>query len=120
MSRLTDHEWDDYNEPGCQDCSAYAYDCCRVDNAISDCHRRLIYNRLAAYEDAEESGLLIRLPCKVGDVLYEPYRDGIDCGDIHHVNIDIESDIGSFEPSDIGKTVFLAREEAEAKLKEAE
>ena len=26
--------------------------------------------KLAAYEDAEEQGLLLRLPCKVGDTVY--------------------------------------------------
>lgn len=28
-------------------------------------------DKLAAYEDAEEQGLLLRLPCKVGDTIYE-------------------------------------------------
>ena len=46
-------------------------------------------DRLAAYEDAEEQGLLVRLPCKVGDSVYnlwyEPchfgntYPDSVDC-----------------------------------------
>ena len=27
--------------------------------------------KLAAYEDAEEQGLLVRLPCKVGDTLLD-------------------------------------------------
>ena len=30
-----------------------------------------IYKKLAAYEDAEEQGLLVRLPCKVGTAMYE-------------------------------------------------
>lgn len=29
-----------------------------------------IYNRLAEYEDAEEQGLLVRLPCKPGENVY--------------------------------------------------
>jgi hypothetical protein len=29
-----------------------------------------IYKKLADYEDAEEQGLLLRLPCKVGDTIY--------------------------------------------------
>ena len=29
------------------------------------------WSKLCAYEDAEEQGLLLRLPCKVGDVLYQ-------------------------------------------------
>ena len=31
---------------------------------------REIYDKLAAYEDAEENGLLVRLPCKVGDTFF--------------------------------------------------
>lgn len=29
-----------------------------------------LINKLAAYEDAEEQGLLLRLPCEVGDAVY--------------------------------------------------
>lgn len=29
-----------------------------------------VFNKLCDYEDAEEQGLLLRLPCKVGDVLW--------------------------------------------------
>ena len=32
-----------------------------------------LINKLAEYEDAEEAGLLVRLPCKVGDTLYRIY-----------------------------------------------
>lgn len=32
-------------------------------------HNRLAIQKLAAYEDAEEQGLLLRLPCKVEDVV---------------------------------------------------
>lgn len=28
------------------------------------------FNKLADYEDLEEQGLLLRLPCKVGDTVY--------------------------------------------------
>lgn len=30
------------------------------------------YKKLKAYEDAEEQGKLIKLPCKVGDTVYKP------------------------------------------------
>ena len=39
-----------------------------------------VLSRLAEYEDADEQGLLLRLPCKVGDTVYiiaPKYRD---CG----------------------------------------
>lgn len=32
-------------------------------------------NRLAEYEDMEEQGLLVRLPCKVGDRVYQVIPD---------------------------------------------
>lgn len=32
--------------------------------------RDVMRNRLAEYEDAEEQGLLVRLPCKVGDTVW--------------------------------------------------
>lgn len=31
---------------------------------------RAVLKKLAAYEDLEEQGLLVRLPCKVGDIVY--------------------------------------------------
>lgn len=86
--------------------------------------------KLAAYEDAEEQGLLLRLPCKVGDTVYFldrfcggyasdcPSRPCENCPDYQ-----LEIYEGNFMLNnicDFGKTVFLTREEAEAKLKEME
>lgn len=91
--------------------------------------------KLAAYEDAEEQGRLVILPCKVGDTLYAPTRNFIsefrvsqfDFGGYEKpylwVNWYLTKGItGNFRidgirASDIGKTVFLSREEAEAALK---
>lgn len=82
--------------------------------------------KLADYEDAEEHGLLLRLPCKVGDKIYIVFHN-------HTIG---KSTVASFKMiaegwavktndwsylfTDFGKTVFLTREEAEAKLKELE
>lgn len=38
-------------------------------------HSRMAIEKLAAYEDAEEQGLLLRSPCKVGDTVYLIDRD---------------------------------------------
>lgn len=38
--------------------------------AYCDYGTRDIINKLAKYEDAEEQGSLLRLPCKVGDTVY--------------------------------------------------
>lgn len=70
---------------------------------------------LGEYEDLEEQGLLLRLPCKEGDTIY--YILGIP-GKTPCV---IER--AEFELSDIwkiGKSVFLTRSEAEEKMKELE
>ena len=94
-----------------------------------------LYGKLKPYADAEEQGLLVRLPCKVGDTLYAPTRNivsefriirfVIGGYDKHYlwVNWHLEKGItGNFRidvipAEEIGKTVFLTREEAEAALK---
>lgn len=94
-----------------------------------------LYGKLKPYVDAEEQGLLVRLPCKVGDTLYAPTRNIVsefriiqfEIGgyDKHYlwVNWYLKKGItGNFRidvipAEEIGKTVFLTREEAEAALK---
>ena len=45
--------------------------CCGgIGSCRTDCSYKQIYDRLAEYEDMEEQGLIIRLPCKVGDRMY--------------------------------------------------
>lgn len=88
--------------------------------------------KLATYEDAEEQGLLLRLPCKVGDNIYiiKPYgieeasitgiseADDIDCFCFEiYIDPDCHEIIALEEFND---TWFLTKEEAEAKLKEME
>lgn len=71
--------------------------------------------KLAAYEDLEEQGLLIRLPCKVGQDVFtiisqrdnfsdQPYKI-VSC-----ISFRLEL------INKIGKTVFLTKEEAEKAL----
>lgn len=72
-----------------------------------------VCNKLADYENLEEQGRLIKLPCKVGDDVY--YILGIPD------KTPCAIDKCTFELSDInkiGKTLFLTKSEAEAKLKE--
>lgn len=91
-----------------------------------------IIKKLADYEEAEEQGLLLRLPCKVGDTVYQITRDFISeyrirnfiCYDNGNIWFDWECTKGiyinvrGFHIDDIGKTVFLTKEEAEQKLAE--
>nr|DAG23608.1 MAG TPA: hypothetical protein [Bacteriophage sp.] len=69
--------------------------------------------KLKDYENLEEQGRLVKLPCKVGDDVY--YILGIP----NKMLCTIDKCV--FELSDINKidkTLFLTREKAEAKLKE--
>lgn len=94
-----------------------------------------LYMRLKAYEDMEEEGRLLVLPCKVGDTVYrithdycdlrgldkcDSYCDGWDQScDMNGGGLFVEKGQFTFADLDeIGKTVFLTREAAEAKLKE--
>lgn len=91
--------------------------------------------KLADYEDAEEQGLLLRLPCKVGDIIYEvsyENRKYIICEHIVNqfvyiayrkprIEIYCEGENGFLSSNIKGQLddgLFLNREEAEAKLKE--
>ena len=44
-------------------------DNCPTGTAYCRTMKKMI-RKLAAYEDLEEQGLLVRLPCKVGDIVY--------------------------------------------------
>lgn len=96
--------------------------------------------KLKAYESLEEQGRLVILPCKVGDTVWDN-----DCGRpcaytitafsfgeceeyicepvttkevVFYYTNSSGSITGSFAESEIGKSVFLNKSEAEAKLKE--
>lgn len=74
---------------------------------------RVENNQLKKYEDLEEQGKLLKLPCAVGDTVYCIMTS------IKGTNPTIFSqkfDHGMIES--FGKAVFLTREEAEAALKE--
>lgn len=85
-----------------------------------------IAERLANREQAEEQGLLLRLPCNVGDKAYIIAGKDISKQTIQRVTIGSDKILEfctrkrGFAISDIGKKVFLTREEAEVKLKAME
>ena len=92
--------------------------------------------KLADYEDMEEQGLLVRLPCKIGDTVYRVNAGAkqpiipMTVSEIHFlcykneraVRFDAigKEDMGEscYRLEDIGRIVFLTREEAEKKLEE--
>lgn len=86
---------------------------------------------LKSYKDLEEQGLLVRLPCKVGDILFrinKGARNPIIKMKVSRITIisksynikAIEEDRGEvlFSNDVIGIKVFPTREEAENKLEE--
>lgn len=98
-----------------------------------------ILTKLGEYEDLEEQGLLLRLPCKVGDIVY--VNDVLGCGEVERykvIRVDYHSTLGTgrnefyieallctnpdksiaFYDKQFGKTVFLTKSEAKARLKE--
>lgn len=92
--------------------------------------------KLATYEDLEEQGLFVRLPCKVGDTVYRVNAGAkqpiipMTVSEIHFlcykneraVRFDAigKEDMGEscYRLEDIGRIVFLTHEEAEKKLEE--
>lgn len=106
----------------------------------------LIYDvcdKLGNYEDLDEQGLLMKLPCKVGNTLYKIYKrptkctihgeykddytcqgceelecDSSYCWDIYMYKSDVKNIVCDLD--NFGKTIFFTQSEAEKKLKELE
>lgn len=96
-------------------------------NIVNDYEK--VVNRLAELEDKIENGRLVELPCKVGDTVYfDTYRHGESIGVHPHKVERVEvvfrtertfGNIGADIPEwQFGKSVFLTKAEAEARLKE--
>ena len=86
--------------------------------------------KLKHYEDLEEQGRLIELPCKIGDTVWNiRWWDNITESRVidgetyfrhtmkHKVT---KSQFSLCDYEELGKTVFLTKEEAEAALKEVD
>ena len=102
-------------------------------------------DKLGAYEDLEEQGKLLKLPCAVGDTVYRIKSRYTKCS-VHNEKIDeciykgcgAECDsrkeyfvdekvvqnvgqiVNTMQTGNFGKAVFLTREEAEAVLERRE
>ena len=100
-------------------------------------YKGLLLEALGKYEDAEKQGLLLRLPCKVGDTVYAFLSTCNYFTECQINKIELKPTLYGntcyfLEPighrgclyrcfeDEFGKTVFLTKEEAEAKLKEME
>ncbi len=106
----------------CKDC-VHCYVCLESDKDLT-------------CKDFKDSSQFVELPCKVGDTVYFPTNDRHSYAQITCIRLESDEiyfewaqydfhpectelwDQDEFKLSDIGKTVFLTREEAEQKLKE--
>ena len=77
------------------------------------------WKKLAHYEDLEEQGRLVELPCKVGDTVYIPMQIRDNYTDLPRTVI-AQACFKLADINRIGKTVFLTKEEAEVEVKLAE
>ena len=97
------------------------------DSSVDNCQNTI--SKLGEYEDLEEQGLLLRLPCKVGDTVYFIYHNEVhheevkrffQCNGGKNWGIVLWGMYPDLYFDQFGKTVFLTKEEAEQKLKEME
>ena len=135
MSRLTDRKLIEDGIVGC------------VDNNKNKCNDNCIYGlckwirecllKLKEYEDLEEQGLLLKLPCKIGDTVYQLINSHIYeykvigiCFDIfqnkwmyevaYQIGLEWFKTMCDFDAFGKSKTVFLTKEEAEKALERLE
>lgn len=129
MKRLTernplwidDELWESACEPDCEEIDA-------------------VYRKLKDYEDLEEQGRLVKLPCKVGDTVWQIMVVGVQGKNIKYgifkvivtkISVDYQMNFllstitadekryrNEVTSTAIGDTMFFTKTEAEAKLKE--
>lgn len=140
MERLTKREYGEITYSKNRDimCGSFCNSC---SVGTGNCNTvKAMVEKLAEYEDLEEQGRLLRLPCKLGDTIYAIIPS---FSEMRYIIVDYEVVYYTCNSSgeqylscvrrnneerysygisvkDIGNTVFLTREEAEDKLKELE
>ena len=137
MERLTEKIGNTNCVKGCGSNCKYGFQHCRTEDwknckTIDD-----VIDKLAEYEGLEEQGRLVKLPCKVGDVVYYVCDNRVMSSEVLSVKyhaeaenhgvfirerlaVDFEGIPAEIDFNTIGKTVFLTKSEAEQKLKEME
>ncbi len=133
MERLTEKQSSGYDLKAMNGewCNKYCEK--QIAQTCNECGIYQAIHKLAEYEDLEEQGLLLRLPCKIGDVVYAVTRDFISEYTICSIEAYNEGfffcwrcekgiyiNVRGFTNYQIGQDVFLTKTEAEQKLKETE
>lgn len=117
MERLTERELN------VMDCASYTK--CNTDECVGYCGgcnaEEEAKLKLKHYEDLEEQGLLLKLPCKVGDVVYSSEYEEVEMYTVTSFRV-YETGICAYNGfTNIGKvgvSVFLTKAEAEKALAE--
>lgn len=129
MERLTERDGNIVYYPHCNNAGKCGGHCSICDFEVK------VMNKLADYEDAEEQGLLLRLPCKVGSklwaitspanyslgayserILEQPQERKIHSITFSKNGIAYHVKDRTYGEGDFGNVVFLTREEAEQAL----
>lgn len=125
---------------GADDCDLCCEYCKATEEGNEDCRGCAInkcFNKLGEYEDLDEQGKLIQLPCKIGDTVYVilPRDSHLTVAQINKIEIkptiygkmycfiepvSYRGHLYRYFESDFGKTVFLTKKEAEDVVKELE
>lgn len=112
----------------CKDC--IHYNVCHNNFKNIDLNEEMTDEHCCVY--FKDKSRFVELPCKVGNLVFEPYRDFINVYEITTIrlskyglffnwrlyNSGVYSNVNGFSEREINKTIFLTKEEAEAKLKE--
>ena len=100
MSRLTKKDWK-------SKCEGYAWN----SHPVKDIDDLQYYKKLAAYEDAEEQGLLLKLFCKVGDTVYVDSKaiptENMEFEEVSEIPLFFEAKVVSFRQNCNGSYIKL-------------
>ena len=130
MERLTEKIGNTNCVKGCGSNCKYGFKYCTKEDLENCKTTDDVIDKLAQYEELEEQGLLLRLPCKIGTKVYnitwwdDVQKKVVVKGKTYYRTIHkhkvSKSTFGYTDIEEIGKTVFLTKSEAEQKLKEME
>lgn len=129
MERLTERKYGEIvsvkkEETGIS-CSSFCNNCSQ---GTGNCkYVKEMVEKLAEYEDLEEQGKLLKVPCKVGDEVFIPidFQNKIHQGIVIGIEYSkirkgfsarirtVDDDVCYEKFEDFGRTVFLTHEEAE-------
>ena len=116
MERLTEKELRNGTTvfPQCQGCFGDCVSCEYQDNANE---------KMKHYEDLEEQGLLLKMPCKIGDVVYSTEYGEVKEFTVTNFRV-YKTEVCAYDGysyiGEVGVSVFTTKAEAEKALAEME